>query len=131
MKNLLSVTLAFIFSITTSFAQRETAKPTHDVTVEREIAYATIEKKEYKNVTITLKAAPLSGNVFTDGIKVIVTDNATGKKIYQKRFSKSYLYAFSDGQLQVGKGNALTQIIISKSKYGDYWNLELREKGIY
>ena len=67
MKNLLSVTLAFIFSITTSFAQTETAKPTHDVTVEREIAYATIEKKEYKNVTITLKAAPLSGNVFTDG----------------------------------------------------------------
>ena len=80
-------------------------------------------------MTITLKAAPLSGNVFTDGIKVIVTDNATGKKDLPKNDSRNHIYMlFSDGQLQVGKGNALTQIIISKSKYGDYWNLELREK---
>ena len=34
----------------------------------------------------------------------------TGKKLYSKRFSKSYLYAFSDGTIQVGKGNALLNL---------------------
>ena len=51
--------------------------------------------------------------------------------IYKKRFISSRLYAYSNGQLQVGKGNALTNIIISKSKYSEKWYMELKENGIY
>lgn len=53
------------------------------------------------------------------------------KEYTKKRFSKSYLYAFSDGTIQVGKGNALTQLILYKSKEYDVWLLEIRKKGIY
>ena len=58
-------------------------------------------------------------------------DNNTGKKIYRKRFSKSYLYVFSDGTIEVGKGNALTQIILFKYKDGSGWGMILKERGIY
>ena len=51
----------------------------------------------------------------------------TGKKLYSKRFSKSYLYAFSDGTIQVGKGNALTQLTLFKSKEYSVWLMEIRK----
>lgn len=52
-------------------------------------------------------------------------------KTYSKRFSKSYLYAFSDGTIQVGKGNALTQITLFKSKEYSVWLMGIRKNGIY
>lgn len=51
----------------------------------------------------------------------------TGKKLYSKRFSKSYLYTFSDGTIQVGKGNALTQLTLFKSKEYSVWLMEIRK----
>ena len=124
MKALLT-TLALILSFTV-YAESETAKPTLGVKLEREVTYALIEKKGYDNVTVELKAGD---GYWTDGVRVIVTDNETGRRIYKKKFSKSYLYAFSDGEIQVGKGNALTQIILSKRS--GYWRMTLKEKGIY
>ena len=53
------------------------------------------------------------------------------KKLYNKRFPKSYLYAFSDGTIQVGKGNALTQLTLFKSKEFNVWLMEIRKNGIY
>lgn len=129
MKKAIITFLFFLCSIMT-FAQSESAKPTFGVELDREVAIAIIEKETYKDVVVELKSADL-GDLFVDGVKITVKDAKTGKRIYKKRFSKSYLYAFSDGTIQVGKGNALTQLILYKSKEYDVWLLEIREKGIY
>lgn len=129
MKKAIITFLFFLCSIMT-FAQSESAKPTFGVELDREVAIAIIEKETYKDVVVELKSADL-GDLFVDGVKITVKDAKTGKRIYKKRFSKSYFYAFSDGTIQVGKGNALTQLILYKSKEYDVWLLEIRKKGIY
>ena len=129
MKKAIITFLFFLCSIMT-FAQSESAKPTFGVELDREVAIAIIEKETYKDVVVELKSADL-GDLFVDGVKITVKDAKTGKRIYKKRFSKSYLYAISDGTIQVGKGNALTQLILYKSKEYDVWLLEIRKKGIY
>ena len=102
MKKAIITFLFFLCSIMT-FAQSESAKPTFGVELDREVAIAIIEKETYKDVVVELKSADL-GDLFVDGVKITVKDAKTGKRIYKKRFSKSYLYAFSDGTIQVGKG---------------------------
>ena len=69
-------------------------------------------------------------DIFVEGVKVTVRDE-NGKKIYKKRFSKSRLYAFSDGTIQIGKGNAVTNMNLYKDSDTRKWYMELREKGIY
>lgn len=124
------ITFLFLLCSIVTFAQSESAKPTFGVELDREVALAIIEKETFKDVIVELKSAGL-GDLFVDGVKITVKDAKTGKRIYKKRFSKSYLYAFSDGTIQVGKGNALTQLILYKSKEYDVWLLEIRKKGIY
>ena len=124
------ITFLFLLCALVTFAQSESAKPTFGVELDREVALAIIEKETFKDVVVELKSADL-GDLFVDGVKITVKDAKTGKRIYKKRFSKSYLYAFSDGTIQVGKGNALTQLILYKSKEYDVWLLEIRKKGIY
>lgn len=75
-----------------------------------------------------MKAADIS-DLFTYGVKVTVTDE-NGKKIYKKRFSKSYLYVFPSKTIQVGKGNAIIQVGLYKNRDGE-WEAIIREKGIY
>ena len=123
------ITLLFFFCVIVSFAQSESVKPTYGVVLDREVAIATIEKEKYEDVIVELNSADL-GDFFT-GVKIIITDTKTGKKIYTKRFSNSYLYAFSDGTIQVGKGNALTQLTLYKSKEYGVWLMKVREKVIY
>ena len=124
------ITFLFLLCSIVVFAQSESAKPTFGVELDREVALAVIEKETFKDVIVELKSADL-GDLFAEGVKITVKDAKTGKRIYKKRFSKSYLYAFSDGTIQVGKGNALTQLILYKSKEYDVWLLEIRKKGIY
>lgn len=124
------ITFLFLLCSIVTFAQSESAKPTFGVELDREVALAVIEKETFKDVIVELKSADL-GDLFVDGVKITIKDAKTGKRIYKKRFSKSYLYAFSDGTIQVGKGNALTQLILYKSKEYDVWLLEIRKKGIY
>ena len=124
------ITFLFLLCSIVTFAQSESAKPTFGVELDREVALAVIEKETFKDVIVELKSADL-GDLFVDGVKITVKDAKTGKRIYKKRFSKSYLYAFSDGTIQVGKGNALTQLILYKSKEYEVWLLEIRKKGIY
>ncbi len=119
------ITLLFFFCAVISFAQSESVNPTFGVKLDREVAFAIIEKESHKDIIVELK----SRNSF-EGVKVIVKDAKTGKKIYKKRFSKSYLYAFSDGTIQVGKGKALTQLILCKSKEYGVWLMEIRKNGI-
>ena len=123
------VVFLFIFSTVSTFAQSEgeSVKPIGGITLYRNVSLAAIEQNNYLDVIVKFKAAEL-GDYFTNGVKVVVN---TGKKIYRKRFSKSYLYVFSDGTIEVGKGNALTQIILFKYKDGSGWGMILKERGIY
>ena len=125
------VVFLFIFSTVSTFAQSEgeSVKPIGGITLYRNVSLAAIEQNNYLDVIVKFKAAEL-GDYFTNGVKVVVVDNNTGKKIYRKRFSKSYLYVFSDGTIEVGKGNALTQIILLY-KDGSGWGMILKERGIY
>ena len=122
------VVFLFIFSTVSTFAQSEgeSVKPIGGITLYRNVSLAAIEQNNYLDVIVKFKAAEL-GDYFTNGVKVVVV----GKKIYRKRFSKSYLYVFSDGTIEVGKGNALTQIILFKYKDGSGWGMILKERGIY
>lgn len=124
------ITFLFLLCSIVTFAQSESVKPTFGVELDREVALAVIEKETFKDVIVELKSADL-GDLFVDGVKITVRDAKTGKRIYKKRFSKSCLYAFSNGTIQVGKGNALTQLILYKPKEYDVWLLDIREKGIY
>ena len=102
-------------------ANSESVRPTFDVELDRRVFRAKIEDKIYFDVVVKLKASV--------GVKVIVKDAKTGKKVYKKRFLNSYLYGFSDGTILVGKGNVLTQLILQK--LNDVWVMEIRKGGIY
>lgn len=122
----------FLCCTISSIAQDETARPTYGVDIEREVEYAIIEKNSYHNVIVKLEAADITS--LLSGVKITVKDRITGKKIFKRRFYKSYLYGFSDGTLQVGKGNVLVQLVITKSdkyKHLNIWDMVLKEKGIY
>ena len=124
------ISVILLSSFFVSFAQeeQEKAKPTFGVKLERVVSIAFIEDKTYEDVTVEIDAASID-DIFHDGVKITVKD-INKKNIYKKRFSKSYLYGFSDNTLQVGKGNVLTQVIIYKNSYG-IWVMKLKEKGIY
>jgi len=103
MKKIL-ITFLFLTSVMLSLAQTESVKPTFGLELDRKVSVAIIEEKTWYDVFVELKAGDLRG------VKITIKDK-TGKRIYKKRFSKSYLYAFSNGSIHIGKGNALTQII--------------------
>lgn len=114
-------------------AQSESVMPTYGVTIEREAAFAIIEKKEFNNVIVEIKAASID-DLFVEGVRIFVKDADSNKTIFKKRFSKSFLYGFSDGTIQVGKGNVLTQLYLFKKETlggNPKWLLQIKEKGIY
>ena len=129
MKKLITLLIITIFSFCAH--SQESAKPSFGVKLERNVDLAVIEGKTYYNVIVELDAASIE-DMFKEGVKVTVKDGENPKKkIYKKRFSKSYLYGFSDGTIQVGKGNVLTQLTLFKSKDTGNWLMEIKEKGIY
>jgi hypothetical protein len=133
-KNMNSKTLVLFLSLLLlpiiAFADdTESARPTFGVKIERNVDIAIIEGETYLNVVVEFNAAAID-DIFKEGVKITVKDS-NGKKIYKKRFSNSYLYGFSSGAIQVGKGNVLTQVILCKSSSTGKWCMELREKGIY
>lgn len=124
---ILLILLLFILPIVSHASEeKESVGPTFNVKLERPVSRALIEGEPYFNVSVELDASSPS---FCPSVKVTVKDEKTGKKIYKKRFSNSYLYAFSDGTIQIGKGKAITQLILTKVY--DNWLVEIREKGIY
>ena len=70
------------------------------------------------------------GTLFPD-INVSANDSSSHEIISCKRFSKPYLYAFSDGSIQVGKGNALIQLTLFKPEEYNVWLMEMRKNGLY
>ena len=99
--------MVFFYAIV-SFVQSESVKPTFGAKLDREVAVAKIEKETYQDVIVELRSVDL-GDLFTEGVKIIVKDAKTGNNCIVSVL-KSYLYAFSDGTIQVGKGNALLSL---------------------
>lgn len=123
----------FLTSVFT-FAQSEpeTTKPLTDMEVMRKVAVLDIEGKRcYENVTISFKS--ISPKYFTTDkykVKVKVVDE-NGKSIYKRTLKNSFLYVFSNGQIQVGKPN-FNQIVIKKSELTNNNIGVIREKeGVY
>jgi hypothetical protein len=109
--------------------ETESAKPTFNVTVKRDIDIAVINGKTFNNIKVEFRAAAIDAD-FVDGVRVIVRDNLSNKKIYSYRFWQSYLYVFSDKSIQIGKGNATTEVLCFKN-YDGKWYLTIKEDGIY
>lgn len=127
MKKLIVILIVCLFPL---LGYSESVKPTYGVKTERRVDYAVIEGREYTDVIVQIDAAEL-GAYFVDGVKITVKDaNNPKRKLYKKRFSNSLLYGFSDGTLQVGKGNVLTQLIIFKD-YSGKWLMQIEEGGLY
>ena len=119
------ITCLLVLCTTTVFAASDSVGPTFNVRLERTVAFAEIEGINYDNVSIVLKSSSMWG------VKVIVRDVKTCKKVYKKRFASSYLYAHADGAIVVGVGNALIQVIITKSIMFGYWSAQIKKNGLY
>ena len=48
--------------------------------MDREVAVAKIEKETYQDVIVELRSADL-GDLFTEGVKIIIKDAKTGKTV--------------------------------------------------
>ena len=125
------ITVLFAFCITCWSQDAETSKPSTNTEVVRKVAVMDIEGKFYLNVTVTIKS--VSPDYFlTDKykVKVSITDS-DGHKIYKKTFKNSFLYIFSDGQIQVGKPK-FNRLFISKSETsGSYIGVIREKEGVY
>lgn len=60
-------------------AQNEKVGPTYGVALDRIVSLAFIEDTIYRNVIVELKAARL-GDLFDEGVRIVVRDAETGKK---------------------------------------------------
>lgn len=104
----------------------ETTKPeTTENNIVRSIDSIDIEGDFYCNVTVHIKSIP-QGKYAKPYVKVKIVETATKKTILSKTLNGSYLFLFSDGQIQVGKHN-LRQIAISKPGKGSAGIIRIKE----
>lgn len=128
MKRILTFILISLLGAFTAHAQGtvETIKPeTTENDIVREIDSMDIEGEFYCNVTVHIKSTPQSQYV-TPSVKVKIVETATGKTVFSKTLKGSYLFLFSDGQIQIGK-RSLRQIAISKPGKGSAGIIRIKE----
>ncbi|MBO4282314.1 MAG: hypothetical protein J5873_03880 [Bacteroidales bacterium] len=132
-----SAKLRTVLQKDTSFAiegrdvSNETVSPTYDIRMERIVAAVRIEDQVYQNTALEIEVEKSDKYAKQyKGITLTVRDTATGKKIFRKHFSKSYLYGFADKTLHIGVDNTLLQMLVAKTADGQ-WVAEIRKEGIY
>ncbi len=122
----------FIFSIYAVYAQdaEEKSKPLTDKEIVRKVSILDIEGRIYEDVVVTMKS--VSPDYFTSRYRVkIKVIDSNSKIVWKKTLKNSYLYVFSDGQVQVGKPK-FDQLVIYKSSYSGCWKGSIREfEGIF
>ncbi|MDO4159558.1 MAG: hypothetical protein Q4D41_03780 [Prevotellaceae bacterium] len=126
--------LVIVFSNAMAFAQDteiEKTSPLTDMEIVRQVKAFNIEGRSYFDVMISLKSlSPSYWGSDKYRVKVNIVDKY-GNSIYKKTFKNSFLYLFSDGQIQVGKKN-FTQILILRNDSLDESIGVIREKeGIF
>lgn len=119
---LLSFLLVFMLAVP---AMAETATPTYSAHVNRHLTVIKIEDKLHHQVDVDIIA--YSGLIRT-GVKVVVTDSE-GNRIFAKRLRRLQLYVFEGGQLQVGRGNEYSMILIDLITPNN-WVGAIRKKGV-
>lgn len=128
MKRILTLVLISLLSVSMAFAQCtvEIIKPeTTENDIVRNIDTIDIDGDFYCNVTVHIKSMPQSKYV-KPYVKVKIVETGTGKTILSKTLNGSFLFLFSDGQIQVGKHN-LRQIAISKPGKGSAGIIRIKE----
>ena len=126
--------LVMLMTYVVSFAQSndsEKIKPLLDTEIVRKCANLDIEGKYYENVTVTIKSNE-PDYVWIDKYKVkgTVTD-ASGNKVWKKTLNNSFLYVFSDGQIQIGKKNFYKMVILRSSSSGNWKGVVREKEGVY
>jgi hypothetical protein len=121
--------ILLIFNFTTSLFSQETTKPLTDTQIERCVLIMDIDGKVYEYVNVTLKS--MSPNYFSDRYRVKVTIvDIEGNTVWRKTLKNVFLYVFSDGQIQVGKGN-FNRILIKKHYSGADIGTIREKEGVY
>ena len=126
--------LVMLMTYVVSFAQSndsEKIKPLLDTEIVRKCANLDIEGKYYENVTVTIKSNE-PDYVWIDKYKVKVTVTyASGNKVWKKTLNNSFLYVFSDGQIQIGKKNFYKMVILRSSSSGNWEGVVREKEGVY
>nr|WP_301839379.1 hypothetical protein [uncultured Prevotella sp.] len=126
--------LVMLMTYVVSFAQSndsEKIKPLLDTEIVRKCANLDIEGKYYENVTVTIKSNE-PDYVWIDKYKVKVTvTDASGNKVWKKTLNNSFLYVFSDGQIQIGKKNFYKMVILRSSSSGNWEGVVREKEGVY
>ena len=101
-----------------------------DTEIERNVSRLDIEGKEYKNVKVTFKSIS-PDYYFSDKHKVKVTIvDMDDKKVWKKTLKNTFLYVFSNGQIQVGRPN-FNKILIQKNDSGSFIGKIREKEGVY
>lgn len=129
-----AITLLFSMFSFISFAQSENdvemSKPTTDIEIERFVRGIDIEGEIYENVIVNIKSFSPDDIHSKYRVKIIIKDE-NNKKIYDKTFNNTFLYIFSNGQIQIGIPK-FDKMIIYRSIYtNDYWGIIREKEGIY
>lgn len=109
-------------SISMMSQEQEKAYPLLNAEIVRNVAILDIEGETYFDVEMTFK----SNRSVKSKVKIFVKEKG-GELIWQKTLKYSYLYVFSNGQVQVGRPN-FHQVLIQKSKNGISLVGKIREK---
>ena len=128
MKRILTFILISLLCAFTASAQStvETIKPENtEKDIVRNVDSIDIEGDFYCDVTVHIKSMPKSRYV-NPYVNVKIVETRTGKTVFSKILKGSYLFLFSDGQIQVGKHN-LRQIAISKPGKGSAGIIRIKE----
>lgn len=109
-------------SISMMSQEQEKAYPLLNAEIVRNVAILDIEGETYFDVEMTFK----SNRSVKSKVKIFVKEKG-GELIWHKTLKYSYLYVFSNGQVQVGRPN-FHQVLIQKSKNGISLVGKIREK---
>ena len=127
------ITLLFSMFSFISFAQSEndveTSKPTTDIEIERFVRGIDIEGDIYENVLVNIKSFSPDDIHSKYRVKIVIKDE-NNKKIYDKTFNNTFLYVFSNGQIQIGIPK-FDKMIISSKYTGNYWGIIREKEGVY
>lgn len=102
--------------------EQEKVYPLLNAEIVRNVAILDIEGETFFDVEMTFK----SNRAVKSKVKIFVKEKG-GELIWQKTLKYSYLYVFSNGQVQVGRPN-FHQVLIQKSKNGISLVGKIREK---
>lgn len=128
MKRILTFILISLLGSFIAFAQStvETIKPENtENDIVRDIDTIDIEGSFYCNVTVHITSMPQSKYV-RPYVRVKIVEKGTRKTILSKTLNGSFLFLFSDGQIQVGRHN-LRQIALSKPGKGSAGIVRIKE----